>query len=286
MNLMFWKNKAAAEESAEDSPEKPDDRTASRKSSGHESRDQDTAADTQGNTAGASPAHPKQRLIITITVVVLVLAAFGSAIWKLFLHAPDQNGSAAGSAASIQPAELPDKNLIKLPRVEFLQIKKAPAKDPQADIEILRNRNEALRTQLEALKTAPVQVEDPLSASSQAEIETLRKNNDALQAQIGALKAELPQIEKAQAEQNQADIDALTKKNHALQAQIEALRKYQPQRLSTSPASRPIVKAQPTAPSGDLAVGSKSPKATAMTLKEAIEAMNAGSGEPAKKAAK
>jgi hypothetical protein len=281
MNLMFWKKRPPADERAEDSPENPDDKTSSRKSP-----DQDTSGDVHREAAGASPARQKQRLIIAAAIVVLVLAAFGSSTWKIFLPPPDQSTATAGTSASIQPAVLPEKNLIKLPKVEFIQLKKAPSQDPQADIEALQNKNEVLRAQIETLKIVPVQAEDPQSANRQAEIETLRKDNDELQAQVGALKAELPQLEKAQAERYQADIDALTKKNSELQAQIEALRKKQPQRPSTSPASRPTGKAQPAAPGSDVAIGNKSPKTAAMTLKEAIEAMNAGSGEPAKNAAK
>jgi hypothetical protein len=80
----------------------------------------------------------------------------------------------------------------------------------------------------------------------------------------------------------QAEIEALRKENAELQARIEALRKEQPQQ-------RPRLTARGGAASspagGEMAVGSEDPKAAAMTLKEAIEAMNAASGDYKKKPA-
>ena len=91
-------------------------------------------------------------------------------------------------------------------------------------------------------------------------------------------------LNKVQANDQQSDIAALKKKNDELQAQIEALKKKQ--QPSAAQASQSAGKAQPPARSSDIAIGSKNTEAAAKTLKEAIEAMNADSGELPKKAAK
>jgi len=82
-----------------------------------------------------------------------------------------------------------------------------------------------------------------------------------------------------------AEIDALRKKNIELQAEIEALKKeQQPQQSSTeSTAQQTSDNISSSSISGEITVDNKDPKATAMSLKEAIEAMNAGSGDYDKK---
>ena len=320
MNLMFWKKKTTTEDSEDDSQEKLGDRRVSQKSLGPESRYRKTSEDTHGETADVSPAHPKRHLIIGAAIGMLILAAIGLTTWKIFLPSPKQDTTTADTPTLILPIPLPEKQLIKLPPIEFPQLRKAQAKDHQTDIEALKKKNDALQTQIEGLKIDPPQVENPQSVSRQANIDALTKRNNELQTQIGVLKAELPQvekaqakqhqanidaltkknnelqtqigvliaelpqIEKAQAEQHQANIDALTKKNNELQAQIEALKKKQQQQPSASPANQAAGKAQPPIRSGEIAIGNKNLKV--MTLKEVIEAMNADSGDPPKKPAK
>lgn len=82
-----------------------------------------------------------------------------------------------------------------------------------------------------------------------------------------------------------AEIEALKKKNDELQAQIDALKKEQSQSdAATAPqASQNIV---PSPENGSLTVDNKNPQATAMSLKEAIESMNAASGDYDKKKTK
>lgn len=280
MNLMFWKKKLTTENNAESVQEKPVDKSLSGKSLGRESRDRETSEGSQGETTGASPAHPKQRPTIVAVIGVLVLATIGLAAWKILFPSPEQDDSTVSTPATIQTIAPPGKNLIRLPQIEFLPARRAPSRNHTPDIEALKEKNAVLQSQIDELKIKPLQVDDPQSIKHQAEIETLKKNNDELHTQIAMLKAELPKIEKDLAERHQADIDALANKNSELLAQIEALRKKQ--QHPTSPASRPTGKAQPPARSGDLAIGSKNPKSTAMTLREAIEAMNASSGEAGK----
>ena len=104
------------------------------------------------------------------------------------------------------------------------------------------------RANADALGAGPAKVENPSGVSSPTEGETLKKNNSEPQAQS------------------------------------EILKKQQP--TSAVPANQTVEKAQLTYGRGGIAVGNKNSKATAMSLKEAIEAMNASSGEPAKKPAK
>lgn len=84
------------------------------------------------------------------------------------------------------------------------------------------------------------------------------------------------------------EAEALRKENAELQARIEALKNAQPQqRPYAPPAWQTGVKSAPSSSvGGETTVDSKDPKAAAMTLKEAIEAMNAGADDYQKKPAK
>ncbi len=284
MNLMFWKKKATTEDSADDAQEKPDDRTVPRESPGRESLNEEASEDAAADSANASPVRSRRGLLLGAVTGMLILAAAGLTIWKFFLPTHKQVIATVEAPTVVEPIPLPEKQLIKLPPIGIPQLRKVPSEDHQTDSEGLKKKNDALQTQIQALKVEPAQVQSPPSASRQAEIEILKKHNSELQAQVGRLKAELPQLEKAQAEQHQASIDALTKKTNELQAQLEALKKKQ-QQPSVPPTGQALVKGRPPARTGDMAVGNKNPKATAMTLKEVIDAMNAGSGSPPNKAA-
>lgn len=88
-------------------------------------------------------------------------------------------------------------------------------------------------------------------------------------------------------EKPQSEIEALKKENAELHARIEALKKVLPQQQSSVPAARHAGGNAPSSSAGgEMMIGNKGPKDTAMTLKEAIEAMNASSGDYAKKPAK
>lgn len=291
MNLMFWKKitttEATTKDSEDDAREKPDGRTVPRESPEREPHHEETSEETDAEIANASPARSRLRLIVGAVVGVLILSAAGLTTWKIFLPAPKQDIAKVAIPPVAEPMPLPEKQLIKLPPIGIPQLRKIQSEDRQTDIEALKKENDALQTQIQALKVEPEHVQSPPSASGQTEIETLKKQNSELQAQIGELKAELPTLEKAQAEQHQANIDALTKKINELQAQLEALKKRQQQTPSSAPpAGQAADKSQPPARSGDMAVGSKNPKATAKTLKDIIDAMNAGSGTSPSKAAK
>ncbi|MDO8464788.1 MAG: hypothetical protein Q7S46_05990 [Gallionella sp.] len=90
-----------------------------------------------------------------------------------------------------------------------------------------------------------------------------------------------------QASASRAEIEALKKKNEELQAQIEALKKEQPRQQatgSTAPQSNDNIRS--SSDSGEVMIDNKDPKTTAMSLKEAIDAMNESSGGYDKKSAK
>lgn len=91
-----------------------------------------------------------------------------------------------------------------------------------------------------------------------------------------------------QAETEPTEIEMLRKKNEELQAQIEALKNETQQDEPSTPTADGGTKrgsATSSAPE-EMTLSNKDPKAAAQSLKEAIEAMNAGSAGPARKPAK
>lgn len=88
-------------------------------------------------------------------------------------------------------------------------------------------------------------------------------------------------------EETQTEVEALKRENAELQARIEALKKEpQQQRPYVPPVRQSGGIAPSSSVNGELMVGTKDPNAAAMSLKEAIEAMNAGTGDYNKKPAK
>lgn len=84
-----------------------------------------------------------------------------------------------------------------------------------------------------------------------------------------------------------AEIEALRKKNEELRAQVEALKKEPPRQQPTeSTAQQSGDNIRLSSDSGEIMIDNKDPKTTAMSLKEAIEAMNEESGGYDKKSAK
>lgn len=278
MNLKFWKKKTTPEDGVDGVQDEPGDQSASRKSPGREPRRRETSGDTDGNAAVVSPAHPDRRLIAGAAIGVLISAAVGMASWKIFLPSPGQDTIAADIPASIRPSAFPERKLKILRPLEFFQLRRAQSKDRQAGIEALRKQsNELPPTEVRDIE--PSAVENPLSASRQAEIENLTEKNDELQTQIGALRTELSRDENPLSVNRQAEIEILRKKNDELQTEIAALRKKQQPNPSAAPANQAAGEAQAPARGGDIAMGNRNPKAAAMTLKEAIEVMNASSGD-------
>lgn len=78
------------------------------------------------------------------------------------------------------------------------------------------------------------------------------------------------------------ELEALEKRNAELEAQLRAMKQEAPQSVPVNPV--PAAQRGVSASNGgQVMLNSKSPKENAITLKEAIEAMNAASGDFAKK---
>jgi hypothetical protein len=106
-----------------------------------------------------------------------------------------------------------------------------------------------------------------------------RHDTDAIPSRSGAPDPAHKKLSAPALEEPSPEVEALRRENAELQAQVEALGRAR-QRPSAPPA-RPYGGSAAALPSGsgELAVGSENPKAAAMTLKEAIEAMNATTGD-------
>lgn len=114
-----------------------------------------------------------------------------------------------------------------------------------------------------------------------------RRNVAAMTSRPGESAPALGQPQTSTPEKPPSEIEALKKENAELHARIEALKKELPQQQPYVPAARYTGGNVPSSSvSGEMMIGNKDPKATAMTLKEAIEAMNASSGDHAQKPAK
>ena len=282
MNLMFWKKKDAAEDSTDDPRGLAENRYASNKSHGRRPREENA----QPETSDVNPGYSKRRLTIYAAAGLFILSTIGLLSWQILAPQTVRNAATEGVPASSQPTPHPDNQQIKFPTIELPQLRVARPNHHQDGIEALKSMNRVLQAQIEALKIAPPQSGGPPSAALQAKIETLMMDNDALQKQISARQVELHLKEKAQAEQQQINIDALTKQNNELLAQVELLKKKQQKNISSSPTNQAPDKMSPPARSGEIAVGSKDSKASAMSIKEAIEAMNSSSSAPPNKTAK
>lgn len=120
----------------------------------------------------------------------------------------------------------------------------------------------------------------PASDSSQ-EVEPTEKHKDAEHAAAPhATQPAAPALDG-----HQAEIEALEKEKAGLQAQVEALKRQLAQQRPAPPPNS-ARNAPPSSASGEVTVGGDDPKSSAMSLKEAIEAMNADSGDYSKKPAK
>jgi hypothetical protein len=186
----------------------------------------------------------------------------------------------------MQPNPFAERKVKLSGQIEFLQLRKAQFKGHQADIDALRKKNNELPP-MEVSKVEPSQAEDLPGASRQEEIEILEKKNSESQTRIGSLKVEPPPVDNFPSKSRPAEFEIPRKKSEEPKAEIGTLReKQQQQQPSASPANQVAGATQPPIRGGEMAVGNRDPKAAAMTLKEAIEAMNANSGAPARRAVK
>lgn len=133
-----------------------------------------------------------------------------------------------------------------------------------------------------APEAAPTLEPDP-NASPQAAAEIFQKKSEEAKAKAEALIKEAEELQK-KSEEAKARAEALKKKEEEERAQAEALRKKQEEERASRYRNQSGSSGQQTTGgtkvmpgSNEWTAGSKDPKATAKTLKEAIEAMNAES---------
>lgn len=133
-----------------------------------------------------------------------------------------------------------------------------------------------------APEVAPTLEPDP-NASPQAAAEIFQKKSEEAKAKAEALIKEAEELQK-KSEEAKAQAEALKKKEEEERAQAEALRKKQEEERASRYRNQSGSSGQQTTGgtkvmpgSNEWTAGSKDPKATAKTLKEAIEAMNAES---------
>lgn len=151
------------------------------------------------------------------------------------------------------------------PQTDAEAIKKK-SEEAQARADTLKKESEEAQIQAEALKKASEEAQakaEELSKKEEEEktrAEELRKKEEEEKAGTEALKKN--------EEEEKARTEALKKKNAEEKTRADALKKSSRQtgEVTTSFTSK-----------GEVAVGSNDPKATAKSLKEAIEAMNNGS---------
>ncbi|MCK9200689.1 MAG: hypothetical protein M0P59_04545 [Gallionella sp.] len=275
MNLMFWKKKPAGDAAANEAVSGVFARIKARvvalvsrikspppfKAEVAEGTDVPSAKAAPAGTKGASlpedaSAQPGKlaririalmsmtrvrMLIAGVVLLLLLLLAFGYAAWTIISSSPD-----------------PENDVAEL-------IEDKHANDPPLPI-VMPESAPAVVSDVSAA-SAPVDG-DAVSAVPAAELHV-----EASSSVKAAPVSHVPQTE----------VEVLRQKNAELQTQLDALKK-------TQQPSSASVKLYPgdgkgAAAGGVATVGSSDPKAAATTLKEAIEAMNAG-GNYQKKPAK
>ena len=135
-----------------------------------------------------------------------------------------------------------------------------------------------------APEAAPtLEAEPDPNASPQVAAEIFQKKSEEAKAKAEALIKEAEELQK-KSEEAKARAEALKKKEEEERAQAEALRKKQEEERASRYRNQSGSSGQQTTGgtkvmpgSNEWTAGSKDPKATAKTLKEAIEAMNAES---------
>lgn len=258
MNLMFWKKKAEISSDTGNTQAEPADKTAMRASAGHESPDaKPSDAEIHDDEISAKPG-----LLARITAQFVALARRFKRP-PAFSAAEDHAADASSPSESAPEDELPARptNLKKrlivggvisllvllLGGIVFAMLKIfVPAHKQNADVP--------------AIAETPRLVTH--AGISQAEVDALKKKNLELQVQIEALKKEPPKQEPSRQEPSPPQLS------------VESV-SQQASGNVTSPSE-----------SGDITVGNQDPQAAAMSLKEAIKAMNEGNGDYTRKNAK
>lgn len=277
MNLMFWKKKPSQDEAGNTAPgllariKAPFAALAGRFKSPPPFQaevDEDSAKTetrSEVNDSGAlarlrsifkqpflwfrSAADSRTKLYVgAALLVIFLLTAFGLAVWKIFLSSPDHDTDLLKDVGA-QHAPLP----IDLPSSE-------PA---------------ATEPLIDTAASAVEAIDEP--AASAVPVETTELAASSAAAAIPADEVEHPAP--VSDDTPEAEIARLRKEKAELQKKLNALRNEQRQ---TNAANRLDRGKAPTI-GGSVTVQSDDPKGTVETLKSAIDAMNAGTGDYPKK---
>lgn len=309
MNLMFWKRKTGAAEETESAPEDLAVNTETREPLDSSAADQDSAGpESPGmeTDSAETPAQPGLAARMKLQFIALTLRFRKT-------PAPDtgEEGDLADEADASPAPETPARpGLLLRIKAGFAAFTRefktpaAPATETDQEAESRSGSEAAPESELleEEAVAGPVRSRKWLVIGGSAFIVVL------LAADITItlwLAYEPPQkrwgtrhditsistrpIEPESApERPQAEAEALRQENAALQARIEALKKGAPQQRSY--AGQAVGGSAPSSlessDSGEVTISNKDPRAAALSLKEAVEAMNAGSGETGKKPVK
>ena len=190
----------------------------------------------EGESGEAPPVWRVNLIVVAVLLLLLLLGAFGYAVWSIVRSAPD----------------------------------------PETDVtELITDRQKPLPITMPA--SVPVAASDAMAASAPGE-------TDAVSAVPAAEIQAAASSVKAASQPPETELEALRRKNAELQAQIDAMKKAQ-QPGAASVRFYPGKDSRSTA-GGIATVGNSDPKAATATLKEAIETMNAGTGDYRKPPAK
>lgn len=273
MNLMFWKKKADAGEEAANSRGAPANAGA-REPLDFSATQQDMAEDNREPSEPELPGGEAGNLNRTATPPRLAarMKLWFVALQRHFQKPPefraDENQAQAESGNS---NAYPEATLEEEPGEEASAIKP------------VRSRKWLIMggaAGLLAVLLAGIVIANWPASDSSLEVEPSEKQEGAEHAAVPhATQPAAPALDG-----HQAEIEVLEKEKAGLQAQVEALKRQLAQRPAPPPKS--ARNAPPSSARSEVTVGGDDPKSTAMTLKEAIEAMNAGSGDYNKKPVK
>lgn len=323
MNLMFWKRKAGAAEDAENAQGDLAVNTKPRESLDFSASEQDRAAPESSVMDTDSPEAPaKPGLTARLK---LQLAALTGRLRKApaFRAGEDLAAEASGSPEKSDADESPDLEVparpgllmrIKAGFAAFTRAFKAPAAPAAAEEQEAGSRSrseEAAEAELpdEEQSAEPVRSRKWLIIGGSAVIAALLlfsygianwpisepppkrwgTRHDQMDISSTPPRPESAYEGFQAPARSPADVEALRKENAELQARIEALKRapsLRPPRTYPSSATQSGASAPSSSVGGEMTIDSKDPKAAAMSLKEAIEAMNAGSGDTGKKPAR
>lgn len=305
MNLMFWKKKTGAGEEAENARENLAVNTKPQESLDFATTKQDIAERNPEPPEPETPAKPglAARLKLRLTALAGHFKKT-PAFCAEEDHAPDAPGGSEKpvDAAAIEPdLESPDMEapikpgLVVWVKLRLIALTRCFRKMSAPDDEPVCSKKRLViggAVGLLVLSLAGIVIAIwPVAPPHQEQPDTMPDvatiTSRPSEPKPAPPEPVLGEPQTSTPEKSQTEIESLKKENAELHARIEALKKELPQQQSYVPSARHAGRNVPASSvDGEMMIGNKDPKSTAMTLKEAIEAMNASSGDHAKKSAK